>query len=129
MTKFVTIFEHNGTVGAESDIENGTFINDVEDPNQLGIIFKPEHARITTKALDLIKSSGKSNSGLAAIMLSGETETNEPTIGLIGFYKHLLSESGHADVSRDSDLSVLDLIEIDDTIKTPEDFIEFVESN
>lgn len=128
-TKFVTIFEHNGTVGAESDIENGSFINDVEDPNQLGIIFKPEHARITTKALDLIKSSRKSDSGFAAIMLTNEeVGKHGASIGFIGFYKHILSDSGRADISRDSDLSVLDLIEIDDTIEAPEDFVKFVDS-
>lgn len=130
MPKTLKIFAYKNSVGAVSDMENGSFINDVKDNNQLGVVVSVHDASITTEALKLMKTNFKKAGGsFSSVMLTrSETDEYPNSICLLGFGKHGIAINESVTYGRECDVSVLNEIEIDDSIDIPEDFILFIDS-
>lgn len=130
MSKTLKIFAYNGSVGAESDIENGTFINDIESEGQLGVVVSVNDTVITSEALNIMKTNYKREGGSFAPVMIIRTDSDSASncIALMGFGKHGVAIKEPVFFSRDCDLTVLDEIEIDDAIEIPDDFKAFIDS-
>lgn len=127
----VQIFSYKNYVGALSDIENGNFINDINDGMQLGVVVKSQEIEITSLAIDAIKNVKRAPGTFAPIMVTKSDPSvvdqyGEYTIALFGFRKHAFSMDDEM-ISRDCDLTGLDTLTINDDIEIPQDFKEFVD--
>ncbi len=129
MSKSLLIYAHNGSVGATSDLENGSFLNDFKADGQMGLVVAVENVSITSKALELMKTNhtraGGSFSGIMVTRSASESHPN--SIGVMGFGLHGIAIGGPTEFSRDCDLTVLDEIEVDDDMTIPADFIAFID--
>ena len=121
------IFTYKGQVGALSDIENGTFLNDVKGSSQLGVVVASANVGISQEAKDLIKEKHRREGGSFAPLMITPSEKSNGSIGILGFGRHLLTDmDGIIAISRDCDLSVLENCQLIEN--NPEDtFIEFVD--
>lgn len=121
------IFAYKGQVGALSDIENGTFLNDVKGSSQLGVVVASKDIGISQEAKDLIKEKYHREGGSFAPLMLTPSEKTNGSIGILGFGRHLLTDmDGMISISSDCDLSVLDKCQLIEN--NPEDtFIEFVD--
>jgi len=130
MPKTLKIFAYKNSVGAVSDMENGSFINDVKADGELGISVSVHDTVITSEALKIMKTNFKKNSGsFSNVMLTrSKTDKYPNSIGLLGFGKHGIAINESVTYGRECDVSVLNEIDIDDSIDIPEDFILFIDS-
>ena len=124
------IFAYKGVIGAETDLDNGIFLNDPKSEGQLGVVVPVEEIDITPDAVFLLKSAPKEGGSFAPIMLTlhsnaADTES-KASIGLFGFWKHLFRGSDLC-IGRTCNTSVLELCNITD-IEIPKEFIEVVDS-
>ena len=129
MSKTLTIFSYKGSVGANSDLENGKFINDINGSGQMGVVVAVENVVITSEALDLMKTNFRREGGSFASTMVTRSETDDypSSIAVMGFGMHGVAICTQVEYSRDCDLTVLDEIEVDDKIIVPEDFIAFID--
>lgn len=125
------IFSHNGIIGAETDIENGKFINDVRGQGQMGCVISTDECVITTEAREILRGAPREGGSFAPIMLTkhegAPAEHGDASIGLFGFGKHIFAE-GDICIGRTCSKEILDLIEVDDEMEIPEDFKKAVEA-
>lgn len=111
------IFAYKGILGAETDLENGIFLNNPKASGQLGCVIPIEEIEITQEAIDLLKKAPREKGSFAPITLM------ENNIGLLGFHKHLFKDEDLC-IGRDCKLSTLDKLTVVDYI--PDDFKEFI---
>jgi len=108
------IFAYKGAIGAETDIENGVFINNPKSENQLGVVISVDEIDITPEAVSILKNAKRERGSFANIMLtkhsSGESNC-EASIGLYGFGKHVFMNTNLA-IGKDCDTSILDMCNI-----------------
>lgn len=128
--KTLQIFEYNSEVGATSDVENGTFLNDPDGPNQLGVVVSVEDAVISPAALAIMKNNCAYDGGsFAAVMLTEANDNQKSSIGIMGYGKHkLTNEQGLVVYSRDCRPPVLDEIEVSDDIEVPQEFKDYIDT-
>lgn len=125
------MFAYKGNIGAESDIENGKFINNPKGGGQLGIVIDIKEVEITQEVVDILKSASRDGGSFASIMLTKHSDEAVGTggsvasIGLMGFGKHFFPKSEIA-IGRTCDKEILDLCTISE-IETPQDFKDFVD--
>lgn len=119
------IFAYKTFIGAETDIDNGTFLNDPKKVNQLGCIVPIGELEITKEAKDLLFKAKRESGSFAQIMITRLNGGNS-NIGLMGFGKHAFDTSEPV-ISSDCDLTILDDIP-DSIIELPKDFIAFIDS-
>ena len=121
------IFAYKGIVAAETDLENGKFINNPNNGGELGCVVSTTEIDITKEAKELIRKAKREGGSFAAIMLTKHSDGNGSSIALIGFGKHLY-EGDDLCISRDCNLSVLE--DCNETeIELPEEFVNFVNEN
>lgn len=113
------IFAYKNFIGAETDVDNGIFLNDPKGESQLGCVIPLEEIEITKEAKQLLRKATREGGSFAPVML------NEGSIGLLGFSSHLFNVDKPM-LSRDCDLSVLDKL-ADSDIEVPAVFIEFID--
>ena len=112
------IFAYKGILGAETDLENGVFLNNPLASGQLGCIIPIEQIEITQEAIDLLKTVPRERGSFAPIMLM------KNHIGLLGFSKHLFQGEDLC-IGRQCDLSTLDKLTVVDYL--PVDFKQFID--
>ena len=118
------IFAHNGVVGAETDLENGKFINDINGGGQLGCVIHTNECQITKEAKGLIRNARREGGSFAAIMLTKHADDSGSSIGLFGFGKHMFAGEDLC-IGRTCEVSVLeDMEEVE--IDVPKEFIKVV---
>ncbi len=117
----IKIFSYKGKLGATSDTENGTFMNDIKNGNQLGVVVDVEHITITEEAKPLFTKLPRVGGSFAGCMLT-KSDKGGYSVGLLGFGAHAITEIG-----RTCDLSVVDEIKVDNEIEVPQDFKDFVD--
>lgn len=117
----LNIFEYKGTVGAVSDIKNGTFLNDPNDDGQLGVVVSVEHCSISQEAKDVLMKSTREGGSFSAFMLT-EHQDGGASVGLMGFGCHLISPV----IGRTCTLSVLDKIPVVPN-NPPADFVSYID--
>lgn len=127
MSKSLLIYAHNNSVGATSDLENGTFINDFKADGQMGLVVAVENISITSKALELMKNNHTRAGGSFSCIMVTRCDDGSSNIGVMGFGLHGISIDEPTEFSRDCDLTVLDEIEVDDDMTIPADFIAFID--
>jgi len=119
------IFAYKGVIGAETDLDNGKFINNPKDGGQLGCVIDTKEVDITKEAKELLRSAKREGGSFAPIMLTKHTDGGS-SIGLMGFWKHLFAEEDLC-IGRTCETSVLD--DCNETeIEIPVGFITFVDS-
>lgn len=130
MSKTLQIYAHNNCVGATSDIDGGTFINDIKADGQMGCVVAVGEVSITSDALELMKTSyTRAGGSFASTMLTRSAiEGHTSSIAVMGFGLHGIAIHQPAEYGRDCDITVLDEIVIDDDMTVPVDFIEFVDN-
>lgn len=114
------IFSHKNFIGAETDLDNGVFLNDPKGEGQLGCVVALAEIEITKEAKELLRTAKREGGSFASIMI------DKGSIGLFGFGKHLFDLDKPV-VSRDCDLSALDDL-ADSDIEVPSEFIEVAET-
>jgi hypothetical protein len=120
------IFAYKGVIGAETDIENGKFINDPKGSGQLGCVISTTEIDITKEAKELIKSAPRERGSFAPIMLTKHSDGSGSSIGLFGFYKHIFSGEDLC-IGRTCETSVLN--DCNETeIEIPNEFKELVDT-
>lgn len=123
------IFAYKNNLGATTDIEGGTFINDIKGPGQLGCVISTSEIQISTDAKELIRKASREGGSFAEIMLTKHNDNNvhgKSSIGLMGFRLHHFGEDFN--ISRDCELSVLeDCEEVVDNI--PQGYKDFIDKN
>jgi hypothetical protein len=118
------IFAYKGVVGAETDLDNGKFINNPKSSGQLGCVIDTKEVDITKEAKELLKNARREGGSFAAIMLTKHTGGGS-SVGLFGFWKHLFAGEDLC-IGRDCDTSVLN--DCNETeIEIPANFIEVVD--
>lgn len=124
----VDIYVYNGVVGA-TVFEEGSFLNDISDENQLGVIVDVKNVSITQKAKDYIESNYvRLNESFSYFMLTLNPNKESADVGLIGGTGvRIISNDGKVEIGRLCDISVLDMMNINDDIESSEDYREFVE--
>lgn len=127
MLKTILIYAHKTSIGATSDIESGTFLNDVTAEGQMGVVVNVKDIAITSKALKLMKESHTRAGGSFSGIMLNKGDNGASNVGLLGFGLHGIAIGEPTEFSRDCDLSVLDEIRVDDDITVPTDFIKFVD--
>lgn len=123
------IFAYKNNLGATTDIEGGTFINDIKGPGQLGCVVSTSEIQISAEAKELIRKASREGGSFAEIMLtkhSDDSAHGKSSIGLMGFRLHHFGEDFN--ISRNCELSVLeDCEEVVDNI--PQDYKDFIDKN
>lgn len=120
------IFEYKGNLAANTDLENGKFINNPKEGGQLGCVVHTNEIEITKAAKDLIKKARRESGSFAPLMLTKHADDSGSSIGLFGFWKHNFGKD--FTIGRDCDLSILeDCTEIE--MEAPEDYKTFIDSN
>ncbi|MFA5207415.1 MAG: hypothetical protein WC428_02045 [Candidatus Paceibacterota bacterium] len=121
------IFTYKGVIGAETDLDNGKFLNSPKDGGQLGCVIDTKEIDITKEAKELIKSAPKEGGSFAPIMLTKHSDGSGSSVGLMGFWKHLFA-GDELCIGRTCETSVLDdCNEIE--IEIPEEFKKVVDAN
>lgn len=123
------IFAHKGVIGAETDMENGIFLNNPKSTGQLGAVVPVEEIDITQEAIDILKAANRENGSFASIMLtkhSDQSSGSKASIGLLGFGKHLFLGDNLC-IGRECDTSILDMCNII-KFESPFEFVEVVDS-
>lgn len=119
-------FSHNGFVGAISDLKNGTFINDINNARQLGVVVAIEHVAMPSEVKEIIRKNYMREGGSFAQTMI--TRGIRPNIAVFGKEFHMLStEDGKYIISRDCDLSLLDEVPETDNVPDP-DFVLYIEN-
>ena len=124
----VTFFEYNGAIGAEIDIDKGTFLNDPKAPGQMGTVTDVKYIGMPEEVKQAILTRYKREGGSFASMMISKS-SKEDNIGLLGGYAACLatSKTSRIQISRDCDLSVLDsCIKIENN--PPQDFKDYIDS-
>jgi hypothetical protein len=119
------IFAYKGVIGAETDLDNGTFINNPKSSGQLGCVIDTKEVDITQDAVNLIKKAPREGGSFAPIMLTKHSDGGS-SIGLMGFWKHLFGGDDLC-IGRTCDVNVLDDCNIVD-IEIPIEFKNIVDS-
>jgi len=120
------IFAYKGEVGAETDLENGKFLNNPLDAGQIGCLISSNEVEITEAAKEIMKTNYSREGGsFSSVMLTRLNDGGGSSLGLLGFQKHYLGKT--MDYSRDCDLSVIDDFTVVD-METPKSFKEFIDS-
>ena len=120
------IFAYKGVVGAETDMEDGKFLNDPQGGGQLGCVIDTKEIEITKEAKELIRNARREGGSFAAIMLTKHTEGGS-SIGLFGFGIHMFGGEDLC-IGRTCTTSVLD--DCDEVeLELPEGFKTAVEEN
>jgi hypothetical protein len=107
-------------IGANTDLDNGQFLNDPHGVGQMGCVVSTDQIEITQGAKDLLSNAQREGGSFAPIMIM------KGSIGLMGFGCHAFDTTEPV-LSRDCDLSVLDTLETTD-LEVPQDFIDYVDS-
>jgi hypothetical protein len=121
------IFAYKGHLGAETNIEEGKFINDPKSPGQLGVVVDIKEIEITKEAKEILKKAKKNGGSFSEVMLTRHADGNKDSvasIGLVGFYKHHFGKD--VMIGRDCDTSIIDLMS-DSEIEIPKDYKEFID--
>lgn len=121
--KTLKIFEHKGVIGAQSNIETGTFLNDPTGAGQLGVVVAVEHAQITQGAKQILLDCPRDGGSFAPIMLTTARDGSGYSVALMGARKHMMPDPT---IGRTCDREVLNRIEVVDFEIDPE-FIHAVE--
>jgi hypothetical protein len=111
------VFAYKGYVGAETDLENGVFLNDPMKTGQCGCIVSVDELEITQEAIDLIRTARTGCDDIADIMLGKDH------ICLLGFGHHLIS----LELTPSCDRTLLDRLAPVELTIDPE-FIEYIDS-
>lgn len=127
----LNIFEYAGDLGAESDMANGTFLNDVTSDTQLGVVVAVEEVTISQEAIDVIRNAQREGGSFACMMLTkhspeaSDEHSTSASIGMLGRGYHWI-KSGEAVLGRTCDISVLDMMKVVPN-NPPEEFMAAVE--
>lgn len=124
------IFAYRGVVGAETDLENGKFLNKLDGGSmvgQLGCIVSTSEILITEEAKEAIANAPREPGSFAPIMLTRHSSDIGSSIGLLGMGKHLFASEDLC-ISRECDLSVLDDCEVAE-LEIPSEFKKVVDEN
>lgn len=129
MDKTLKIFAHKGFVGAVCDLENGKFLNDLKDKNQIGVVVHVRDIEITTEALEVFKKSERVGGSFSSVMLtSHQGYSSEGSVALLSKSRnYLIGDS--VEIGRTCDKRVLRWISINDEIEVPQGFKDVVEGN
>jgi len=121
------IFAYKGALGAETDIDNGTFLNDPKGPNQMGVVIPSSEVDITKEAKELLKNASRESGSFSGIMLTKHSDGSGNSIGLLGFWKHLFLKDDIT-IGRDCDKEIID--DFNETIiEIPQGFKDAVNKN
>lgn len=111
------VFAYKGYVGAETDLENGVFLNDPMKTGQCGCIVSVDELEITQEAIDLIRTARTGCDDIADIMLGKDH------IRLLGFWYHHVS----LELTSSCDRTLLDRL-IPAEVAIDPGFIEYIDS-
>ncbi len=117
----LNIFAYKGSVGAISDINNGTFINNPLDDSQLGVVVSVEHCTISEEAKSILSKSTREGGSFAPFMLT-EHADGGASVAVMGIGCHLIEPV----VGSTCSLSVLDRIPVVPN-DPPADFVSFID--
>lgn len=119
------IFSHLGVIGAETDLQDGKFLNNPLDGNQLGCVISTSEIDITKEAKEIIRNAPREGGSFAPIMLTKHSDGKGSSIAIMGFGKHIFAGEDIC-IGRTCTLSVLD--DCNETeIEIPKEFIEVVD--
>lgn len=133
MNKTLRIFSHKGIVGAESDMDNGEFLNNPHGDGQIGCVVSVDNCVITSDAKSIISKCSREGGSFSSLMLTLHDESIKDksgagSVGVLGFHCHMLG-NGDKMIGRLCEKSVLDLIDVDDDMNIPKDFIDACEES
>ena len=125
MSTRTKIFSYKGFLAAETDLDDGVFLNDPKAGGQLGVVIPSTEVDITTEAKELLENAKREGGSFAPIMLTKHDDSiveehGKSSIGLMGFWRHLYAPEEIL-IGRDCDTKVLEDLTIDDTIEVPEE--------
>lgn len=118
------IFEYEGHVGAIMP-ENGKYLDDIRDPNQLGVVIDTKEVLITQKAKDILLNAKKDARSFAGLMFTRHGDGTS-SIGITHKGKVYLGTQETIVIGMHCDQSVLHDCEINE-FEAPEDFMRFID--
>ena len=118
------IFAYRGIVGAETDLDNGHFLNNPKKSGQLGCTMLASEVDITPEAKEILRNAPRESGSFSSIMLT-RRDDGVSFISLLGYWKHVFM-GNELMIGRDCDTTVLDDCNEDSSMVIPEDFISFV---
>ena len=126
MPKTLQLFAYKGHLGSMADMDNGSFLNDLSNGQQLGVVVHSRDVEMTSEAKDVLRQARREGGSFAAIMLTAHADGSGSSLGVGGF-GHMHFGPEEIAIGRDCDLSVLDDCETNDEIEVPQDFKDLVE--
>lgn len=123
----IKFFSYKGHIGANSDLENGKFLNDPKAGGQLGVVSLVENIGLPDEVKLLILKKYKREGGSFANMMLTTATSGNQNIGILGHGCHIVTtENKDVMISRDCDLEVLDNCIIIEN-NPPEDFKKWID--
>ena len=120
------LFTYRGHLGADIDMKNGKFINDITQPGQLGCVIDTKEVSITPAAKKMLEDAKREGGSFAEIMLTKHADGSGSSVGLLGFGKiHLGTEPM---IGRECDKSILADCHIEE-FEAPDDFKLYIDQS
>jgi len=117
------VFQHKGILGIQSDFEAEGLLNDPSQPGQLGFVVNADFVDIQPEALELLKKVKPSHDDI------GDVDVFQASDGVLVFsWLGGNLRAMNPDVIQGSNSYHPELLKTSDNVVTPQEFIDFVES-
>ena len=131
-TDTVRFFIYRDCIAATSDIENGTFLNEVKfrKNKECGIIVALKNVLMPKEVKDAILARYECDNSVAKISIycNQESEEKIKSLFLLGFGNHLIATDGfNVIIDENTDLKLLDEVPECDNVVPPE-FMTYINS-
>ena len=116
------VFAHNGYIGIKSDVKAEGMLNDPLKPGQLGFVVDAACVDIQPAALELLKQVKRSGDDV------GEIDVYKGSNGVIFCWLGGPLKVSNPKEITGSNVTDVSLLTSNDSVVTPQDFIDFIES-
>jgi len=117
------VFQHKGILGIQSDFEAEGLLNDPSQPGQLGFVVNADFVDIQPEALELLKKVKPSHDDI------GDVDVFQASDGVLVFsWLGGNLRAMNPDVIQGSNSYHPELLKTSDNVVTPQEFIDFLES-
>lgn len=117
------VFSHRGIIGIQSSYTADGLLNDPTQPGQLGFVADASQVEIHPEALELLKKVKRSHDDIGDVDVFGASDGKVIFAWLGGPMRALNPEEVEGSSSYDASL-----LKSTDGVETPQDFINFVNS-
>lgn len=117
------VFEHKGILGIQSDFGAEGLLNDPSQPGQLGFVVNADFVDIQPKALELLKKVKPSHDDI------GDVDVFQASDGVVVFaWLGGNLRAMDPEIIQGSNSYHPELLKTSENVVTPQEFIDFVES-